>query len=176
MSSLRTMIRIDTADPGDWPAIRRIFEEGIATGNATFTSVPPETYEEWMKGKVASCALVVGIGADVIGWAAVSRISDREVYSGVVQSNMYVESRHRGRGIGSLLLASLISRTESEGIWTVEAWIFPENEASVSLHMKHGFRIVGTREKIGRMGHGARAGRWRDVLLLERRSTSVGVS
>jgi L-amino acid N-acyltransferase YncA len=170
------LITIDQTSLADWPAIRRIFEEGIATGNATFASSAPAAYDEWMEGTVENCVLVARNGSDVVGWATARRVSRRPAYTGVVLLNIYVAERHRGEGIGSLLLSSVISRAEREGIWTIEAWIFPENTASISLHRKYGFRVVGTREKIGRMDYGMHAGRWRDVLLLERRSGAAGGS
>ena len=154
--------------PGDWPAVRAIYEEGIATGNATFETAAPD-WEAWDKGHLAAGRLVaLEAGADperVLGWAALSPVSGRCVYAGVAEVSVYVAAAARGRGVGKRLLAALVRASEEAGLWTLQAGIFPENEASVALHRAAGFRVVGHRERIGRMGT-----RWRDVLLLERRS------
>ena len=160
-------IAVDSMEAGDWPAVRAIYLEGIATGNATFEGTAPE-WERWDGGHVKCCRLVARMGGDVVGWAALSPISSRAVYAGVAEVSVYVGAGARGSGIGMALLSRLIEESEAEGIWTLQAGIFPENRASVELHQKAGFRIVGTRERIGRMD-----GRWRDVLLMERRSAVV---
>ncbi len=154
-------------EAGDWPAVRAIYLEGIATGNATFENSAPE-WERWDGGHLKRCRLVARGGGDVVGWAALSPISSRAVYAGVAEVSVYVSAEARGMGIGMALLSRLIEESEAEGIWTLQAGIFPENRASVELHQKAGFRIVGTRERIGRMD-----GRWRDVLLMERRSAAI---
>lgn len=155
--------------PSDWPDVSRVYADGIATGIATFeTSVPD--WEGWDAGHVESCRLVIDIDGEVVAWAALSSTSRREVYRGVAEASIYVGAAARGKGAGSALLGELVSCSEQQGFWTLQAGIFPENEASVRLHQRHGFRIVGTRERIG-----ASNGNWRDVLLLERRSQSVGV-
>jgi phosphinothricin acetyltransferase len=152
----------------DWEDVRRIYLEGISTGHATFeTDVP--SWEEWNLHHVPDGALVARTNEGIVGWAALAPVSRRRVYSGVAEITIYVESRHRGRGVGTALLSALIAMSEKLGLWTLQAGVFPENEASVRLHAKLGFREVGRRERIGQMN-----GVWRDVLLLERRSRSVG--
>jgi L-amino acid N-acyltransferase YncA len=154
--------------PQDWGAVRAIYLEGIATGDATFATSAPE-WEEWDSSHLPICRLVVRSG-DVLGWVALSPVSQRAVYRGVAEVSVYIAERARGKGIGAVLLRALIRDSEREGIWTLQAGIFPENEASVRLHERAGFRIVGVREKVGSMG-----GRWRDVILMERRSAVVGM-
>ena len=154
--------------PADWPAVAEIYREGIATGHATFNTDAP-SWESWDKGHLAACRLVAVDGAEVLGWAALIPVSDRCVYAGVAEESVYVAARARGRGVGKALLQGLIAASEAEGIWTLQAGIFPENTASVALHERLGFRVVGRRERLGQM-----AGRWRDVLLLERRSAVAG--
>ncbi len=160
-------IAIDPMAAGDWPAVRAIYLEGIATGNATFERTAPD-WKRWDGAHLKCCRLVARAGGAVVGWAALSPISSRAVYAGVAEVSVYVGAGARGSGIGMALLSRLIEESETEGIWTLQAGIFPENRASVELHQKAGFRIVGTRERIGRMD-----GRWRDVLLMERRSAVV---
>lgn len=159
----------------DWPPVAAIYREGIATGHATFAPAPPATWEEWCKNKINSCSLVTKENQKILGWAALSPISYRAVYAGVADVSIYVGAHARGRGVGSLLLQELIRTSEANGIWTLQAGIFSENHASLSLHFKHGFRQVGIREKMGKMAFGPYQGRWRDVVLLERRSKVVGV-
>jgi len=156
--------------PADWPAVARIYREGIATGQSTFNTDAP-SWEEWDAGHLAHCRLVAEAGGEVLGWAALIAVSDRCVYAGVAEESVYVGEAARGRGVGRALLAGLIAASEAHGIWTLQAGIFPENTVSVELHEKLGFRLVGRRERLGRMA----SGRWRDVLLLERRSTTIGV-
>ena len=151
-----------------WEAVRAIYLQGIATGNATFETGAPE-WEAWDAAHFASCRIVARLGDEIVGWAAVSPVSKRHVYRGVAEVSAYVAERVRGRGIGKLLLGELITESEAAGIWTLQAGIFPENVASIELHKRLGFRIVGTRERIGQMN-----GRWRNTVLLERRSTIVG--
>jgi L-amino acid N-acyltransferase YncA len=158
----------------DWEEVRSIYLEGIATGNATFEASAPD-WAKWDAAHLPSHRLVAKAGNSVLGWAALSRTSDRCAYSGVAEVSLYVAARHRGRGIGSALLADLIQSSESAGIWTLQAGIFPENEGSLRLVKKHGFREVGRREKLGKMAYGDRAGSWRDLILVERRSTVTGV-
>lgn len=154
--------------PADWPGVARVYEDGIATGIATFETVVPE-WDDWDAGHTETCRLVGEIDGEVVAWAALSPTSRREVYRGVAEASIYVAERARGIGIGSVLLDELVIASEREGYWTLQAGIFPENETSVRLHERHGFRVVGTRERIG-----ASSGNWRDVLLLERRSETVG--
>ena len=159
----------------DYPTVASIYQEGIDTGNATFNPAPPASWAEWRRGKINECSLVARQGDLILGWAAVSPTSRRKVYAGVVEVSIYVGSQARGQGTGSRLLQALIESTEGHGIWTLQAGIFPENTASLELHRKHGFRVVGVREKLGWMEFGPYKGEWRDVLLLERRSQVTGV-
>ncbi len=151
--------------PSDWPSVSHIYEEGIKTGMATFeTTTPP--YKDWDKSKLEFGRLVYeNKQGQVIGWTALSAASDRCVYGGVAEVMIYVSEKARGMGVGSKLLEALIKDSEKGGIWTLQAGIFSENEASIYIHRKAGFRIVGTREKLGKMDD-----TWRDVLLLEKRS------
>lgn len=167
-------IIITAMDDSDWPDISRIYQEGIDTGNATFAAAPPASWDAWCEGKINSCSLVAHDDNVVIGWAALSPTSSRAVYAGVAEVSVYISSAARAKGVGSLLLQELIRTSEANGIWTLQAGIFPENQASLRLHLKHGFREVGRREKLGRMEFGEFTGKWRDVLLLERRSKVVG--
>ncbi len=161
---------IRAMDANDWPGVRDIFLSGIATGNATFESAAP-AYDDWDRSHIAFGRLVAATADSITGWAALTPVSDRCVYAGVAEVSIYVDPNHSGKGIGQQLLASLIAESEQHGIWTLQAGIFPENTASVRIHKKLGFRIVGYRERIGQMN-----GIWRDTLLLERRSPVVGSS
>ena len=153
----------------DWPEVREIYVQGINTGNATFEKSPPE-WAAWDAGHLRACRLVARSADGVFGWAALSPVSSRCVFTGVAEVSVYVAGQARGQGVGKKLLHQLIEDSEREGIWTLQAGIFPENTASVELHKHYGFRVVGTREKLGSMD-----GRWRDVLLMERRSTVSGI-
>jgi L-amino acid N-acyltransferase YncA len=159
-----------------WPEVAAIYREGLLTGHASFAASPPDTFAEWCDGKILSAGVVARDprGSAVLGWASLSKVSDRCVYAGVAEVSVYVAAMARSRGVGSAILAELIARSEAANIWTLQAGIFPENSASLALHAAHGFRTVGRREKVGKMGHGPLAGRWRDTLLLERRSTVAG--
>ena len=157
----------------DWPEVAAIYGEGIVTGHATFAGAPRASLADFSEGKLMGCALVARDEA-VVGWATVAAVSDRCVYAGVAEVSVYVAGSARGRGVGAALLRELIVRTEGAGIWTLQAGIFPENTSSLALHARHGFRVVGRRERVGKMTHGPRAGEWRDTLLLERRSAVVG--
>ena len=152
----------------DWDDVRRIYAEGIATGNATFETEPPP-WESWDRGHRPDCRLVAREGARILGWAALARVSERRAYGGVAEVSVYVASDSRGRGLGRRLLEELVRASEEAGIWTLQAGIFPENSASIAIHERCGFRKVGVREKLGRL-----RGTWRDVALLERRSPRVG--
>jgi len=159
----------------DWPAVRRIYQEGIDTGHATFESTPPDTWEAFSRSKLSAGRLVARAGSgEVAGWAVLSPVSARKVYAGVAEVSIYIAAAHRGRRVGDALLAELIRVAEAAGIWTLQSGTFPENAASVALQVRHGFRIIGRRERIGRMEHGPFAGRWRDTVLLERRSRLAG--
>lgn len=159
--------RIDDLTAADWLQVALIYQQGMATGNATFEKQIP-SWEEWDRGHRKDCRIVLRRGQDLLGWAALSPVSGRCVYSGVAEVSVYVADRHQGRGFGSLLLAELVRRSEAAGLWTLEAGIFPENVASLHIHEQAGFRTVGIRSRLGRMD-----GRWRDVVLLERRSNTV---
>ncbi|WP_175990949.1 GNAT family N-acetyltransferase [Bacillus sp. Marseille-Q1617] len=159
---------IDEMKAEDWAGVREIYVEGIATGNATFQKEAP-TWEEWDEGHAKEGRIVARTADSLQGWAALSPVSGRCVYAGVAEVSVYVSTQHQGKGTGSLLLDALIEVSESHGYWTLQAGIFPENVSSIRLHEKHGFRVVGHREKIGMLD-----GVWRDTLLLERRSKSVG--
>jgi phosphinothricin acetyltransferase len=152
-------------DPKDWPAVRTIFEEGIATGQATFETEAP-SWEDW--DGAHSMRLVGEEEGEVVGWAALAPYSARACYAGVAEESIYVAARARGKGVGRALLGALVNRSEQAGIWTLQAGVFPENRASVTLHLGCGFRVVGVLERIGRLN-----GEWRDVLLLERRSEVI---
>lgn len=168
---------IKTLVETDWPAVAAIYQEGIATGHATFASAPPDSYYAWAAGKVTGCSVVARNGTEALaGWACLSPVSDRCVYAGVAEVSVYVAGMSRGQGVGDALLAEVIARSEVAGIWTLQAGIFPENASSLALHARHGFRQVGLREKIGKMPHGPMAGQWRDTVLLERRSGVVGMA
>jgi len=153
----------------DFPAIRNIYSAGIATGNATFETETPE-WAKWDQGHLQDCRLVAEDSQEILGWAALSPVSSRRVYSGLAEVSVYVAAEVRGRGVGKVLLQSLVEQSERCGLWTLQAGIFPENAPSIALHRSCGFREVGLREKLGQ-----RDGVWRDVLLLERRSSSVGI-
>jgi len=155
--------------PEDWPLVRQIYLEGIATGNATFETEAP-SWDRWDNGHLQGCRLLACDGSGIFGWAALSAVSSRRVYTGVAEVSVYVAGAAQGKGVGRALLSALIESAESAGIWTLQAGIFPENMASIHLHKRLGFREVGRREKIGKMG-----ARWRDVMLLERRSQVVGI-
>jgi L-amino acid N-acyltransferase YncA len=152
----------------DWPAVSEIYAQGIATGNATFETASP-SWEAWDASHLAGHRLVAEDDGQVLGWAALGAVSDRCCYAGVAEVSVYVAEGARGRGVGSSLLRELVEGAEQSGLWTLQAGIFPENEASVALHRAAGFRVVGVRERLGQL-----AGVWRDVLLLERRSEVVG--
>ena len=157
----------------DHTAVLAIYGEGLATGHATFQDQVPD-WSGWDAGYHAHCRLVAEKSGCVVGWAALAPVSGRAVYSGVAEVSLYVGATFRGEGIGGALLGALVEAAEDQGFWMLQAGVFPENEASVRLHKAHGFREVGVRKGLGRMRHGPFAGCWRDVLLLERRSTVVG--
>lgn len=153
-----------------WPEVERIYRAGIATGHATFESEPP-AWEQFDAGKLPGQRLVAVEDGRVVGWAAASAVSDRCVYAGVVEHSVYVDPAASGRGVGRLLLDALVTSTEAAGIWTIQSGVFPENAASLAVHRSAGFRVVGTRERVGRMTYGPMAGQWRDVVFIERRSS-----
>ena len=154
----------------DYPAVAAIFAQGIATGNASLETAPP-SWEEWDSKHVPECRLAARTAAGAVaGWAALSAVSSRCVYKGVAEVSVYVGETFQGQGLGQRLLQQLVADSEKAGFWTLQAGILPENKASVRLHKKCGFRVVGVREKLGQLN-----GQWRDVLLLERRSKVAGV-
>jgi phosphinothricin acetyltransferase len=156
----------------DADAVLRIYQAGIDSGNASFESTAP-TWAAFGAGKLPDHRHVaVDTTGTVLGWVTASPVSDRCVYAGVVEHSVYVDPAAQRRGIGQALLDAVIRSTEAAGIWTIQSGIFPENTASLSLHQRAGFRIVGVRERIGR--HGSQGNRWRDVVFIERRSPLVG--
>jgi len=161
-------MELEPMGPEDWPSVREIYLQGIDTGNATFETTAPE-WDQWDHGHLDSCRLVARSEGQVVGWAALSLVSRRAVYAGVAEVSVYVAAAARGQGIGKVLLHALVAASERANIWTLQAGIFPENAASIAVHKSTGFRVVGIRERIGRMN-----GHWRDVVLLERRSAVAG--
>jgi len=162
-------VRVDAMRRADWSRVSAIYREGIAGGNATFETEALD-WEAFDRSHLSACRLAARAGREVVGWAALSSVSSRCVYAGVAEVSVYVSDAAQGRGVGRRLLQRLVRASEAAGLWTLQAGIFPENRASLALHAAFGFREVGVRERIGRLG-----GRWRDVIVLERRSSSVGV-
>lgn len=152
-----------------WPEVKSIYKSGVATGNANFSFAEPD-WESWNKTHVKNCRLVALESNTVLGWVALTAITDQCVFAGVAEVSIYVAENARGRGIGKQLLRAVTGESEKNNFWTLEARIFPENVASVKIHEENGFRIIGSRERIGRLN-----GVWRDTLLLERRSVKVGI-
>lgn len=162
------MVTIEKATINDWDAIERIYREGIRTKLATFTTEDEiGDGESWFAGKVMVIKAV--LDGETVGWASLSPVSSRCVYQGVAEDSVYVSAEARGKGVGDALMAHLITASEAAGFWTLQASTFPENISSIRLHQKHGFRIVGTREKISQLD-----GIWRDTVFLERRSYLIG--
>jgi L-amino acid N-acyltransferase YncA len=153
----------------DWPAVKTIYEEGIDTGDATFEAEAPD-WEQWNRSHLRDCRLVAKAGDEVVGWFALSPISNRCAYKGVAEGSLYVKSTARGKGVGKTLLKAAVEESERIGIWTMQSGTFPENKASIAMQKACGFRQVGVRERIGCLN-----GKWRDVVLMERRSKVVGV-
>lgn len=160
---------IDNMNPADWIEVRRVYLEGISTGQATFETEAPD-WEKWDASHLQQCRLVARAGEGVIGWAALSPVSKRSVYAGVAETSVYAAENFRGHGIGYALLEALVTCSEKHGVWTLQAGILTENVSSLRLHGRCGFREVGRRERIGKL-----KGVWRDVILLERRSKLVGM-
>jgi L-amino acid N-acyltransferase YncA len=161
------MVEIRRLTREDWPAVEAIYAAGIATGDATFETAPP-TWTEFDRGRLSDHRLVAVEGGEVVGWAALAATSLRECYAGVVEHSVYVAETVRGRGVGRALMEALVAGADAAGLWTIQTSIFPENAASVALHERLGFRVVGRRERIAQLD-----GVWRDTILLERRSPSV---
>ena len=168
-SSTAARLDIEQMRDDDWGRVRAIYLAGVATGNATFETDAPD-WERWDAAHLRACRLVARRGGDVVGWAALGPVSPRRVYAGVAEVSIYVLEADRGGGVGRALLSALVEASEACGIWTLQAGVLAENEASIRLHLKCGFRIVGRRERLGKLN-----GRWRDVVLLERRSAVVGI-
>nr|WP_299382738.1 GNAT family N-acetyltransferase [Allomuricauda sp.] len=156
--------------PSDWEQVAQIYAEGMRTGFATFEQSVP-SYEQWDKAHITSCRLVALEANNILGWAALSPVSSRCVYGGVGEVSVYVSSSSRGKGVGKKLLEQLILESEKAGFWTIQSGIFPENEASIQLHQKVGFRFIGKRERIGKLD-----GVWKDNLLFEKRSQNIGIT
>ncbi len=153
-----------------WEAVKTIYENGIATGNATFQTAAPATWEQWDKGHLLHSRFVVKADNKVIGWGALSPTSARLCYKGVCELSIYIDNDYRGKGIGGLLMEVVVKSSEANGVWCLYSSTFPENKASIALQKKFGFREIGYREKIAQQN-----GVWRDTVLLERRSKVVGV-
>ena len=162
-------VAIKTMAAGDWEAVRAIYLEGISMGDATFETEAP-SWETWDAAHLPFARLVAQRAGNVIGWAALSPVSKRKAYAGVAEVSVYVAAHSRGQGTGNALLERLIQESETNGIWTLQAAVFPENTATLALHRRWGFREVGRRERISKLN-----GIWRDTILLERRSTMIGV-
>ena len=163
-----TDITITAMLPEDWPSVRRIYADGIATGNATFETAVPD-WETWDRNHLQECRLVARSGDAVIAWAALSPVSARACYAGVAEHSVYVDRAWRGQGIGKRLLAAFVAESEAAGFWTLQSSIFPENRASITIHLACGFRILGRRKRVARQ-HGV----WRDTVIVERRSGTAG--
>lgn len=168
-SRLAATVQVSLMTATDWPAVRAIYEEGIATGNSTFETTTPD-WAAWDAAHRPDCRLVARHHERVIGWTALTPVSSRLVYGGVAEDSIYVAAAARGRGVGRALLAALVDASEAAGIWTLQAGIFPENAASLALHLACGFQIVGRRQRIS-----FHQGAWRDFMLLERRSDRIGI-
>jgi len=169
-SIVMSKVVIETMNEQSWESVQRIYNDGIATKNATFQTQAPD-FNAWDQAHRKDCRLIARIENQIAGWAALSNVSNRCVYAGVAEVSIYIDSHFRGMGVGDMLMKQLIAESEKSGIWTLQAGVFPENKASMALHLKNGFRVLGTREKIGKMDQ-----IWRDVTMLERRSTEVGIN
>lgn len=163
-------IAIEPMRPEQWDDVRRIHREGIETGKATFETDAAPSWDDWSQEHLEFGRIVAVHDGGVVGWAALTPVSDRCVYAGVAEVSIYIAGEARGRGIGSMLMRALVEESERNGIWTLQAGIFTDNEHSIALHEKCGFRIVGRRERLGKL-----KGVWKDVLMLERRSDRVGI-
>ncbi|NIM95823.1 MAG: GNAT family N-acetyltransferase [Anaerolineales bacterium] len=161
-------ISIGTLTEADWEMVCSIYKDGIETGDATFEEAPPD-WEEWNATHLSKCRIIARMEERVVGWAALSPVSSRCVYEGVAEVSIYVATPYWGMGVGKALLGTLIEASEEAGIWTLESSMFPENERSLRLHRSLGFREVGFRERIGQLD-----GKWRDTILMERRSKVIG--
>lgn len=161
-------VELRPLEPDDWPSVGAIYWDGMRDGLATFETEVPE-WTAWDAAHLQDHRLVADLMGEVVGWAALSPASRRRCYAGVTEDSIYVARQARGLGIGRRLLEALIANSEAAGIWMIQTSIFPENRASIALHEKCGFRVVGTRERIAK-----RDGVWRDTVFLERRSEVAG--
>ena len=162
-------MKIRTFKKSDFSSVKSIYQQGIDTGNATFQN-KAKGWNEWNASFLTTCRIVAELNEEVVGWAALSATSNRTVYNGVAEVSIYIAKNYANYGIGNSLLSKLVSISENEGIWTLQAGIFPENESSIAIHSKNGFKTIGVREKLGEMN-----GAWRDILFMERRSKVVGI-
>lgn len=160
-------MEIRILEANDWPSVKEIYEQGIATGNATFQTEAP-SWQDWDKSHLKDCRFILESDKQIVGWAALSPVSSRCVYAGVAEVSIYVNPSLSGKGYGSILLNALIVESEKQGLWTLQSGVFRENIGSIRMHEKAGFREVGYREKIGKMN-----GIWRDTILLERRNQNI---
>ncbi len=169
------MISILPMTEKHWPQVSKIYQEGIDTGNATFEAEPP-AWSCWNEAHMSDCRLIAVDGNEVLGWAALSPVSSRCVYAGIAEISVYVSNSSKRKGVGRKLLTALIKESEKAGVWTLNASVFPENEASIKLHESLGFRVIGIKEKVGKMTFGPLKNEWRDNVLLEKRSSFVGIN
>ena len=156
--------------PEDWDQVGKIYQDGIATGFATFETKVP-SFQDWDNAHVDACRIIAEESGALLGWAALSPVSSRCVYGGVAEVSVYIAKNSRGKGVGKALMEELIKASEDEGYWTLQSGIFPENEPSIKLHENVGFRFLGKRERVGKTSDGV----WKDNLLFERRSKKVGI-
>ena len=162
------MIHLRPMEEKDWPAVAEIYKQGIATGYATFETAVPK-YEDWDRNHLKECRLIAEREGVVAGWAALSPVSSRCVYGGVAEVSVYVSIEYHGLGMGQMLMEQLILESEQQGLWTLQSGIFPENTGSIKLHEKVGFRKIGYREMVAK-----HQGEWKDNLIFERRSKTIG--
>jgi len=162
-------MKIRNFKKSDFNFVKSIYQQGIDTGNATFQK-KAKGWNEWNSSFLDTCRIVAELNDEVVGWAALSAASKRTVYNGVAEVSIYIAKNYANYGIGNSLLSELVSTSENEGIWTLQAGIFPENESSIAIHSKNGFKKLGIRKNLGKMN-----GEWRDILFMERRSKIVGI-
>ncbi|NML56238.1 GNAT family N-acetyltransferase [Chryseobacterium cheonjiense] len=161
-------MEILSINKNNYPDIAEIYQQGINTGMATFETSAP-SWESWNENKLQHSEIIAFENSEALGWAALSKVSSRCVYEGVAEVSIYIAENHRGKGVGKILMEHLIRESEDNGIWTLQSGMFPENKATIALHKLFGFRIIGYREKIGKLN-----GVWKDSVIMERRSTIVG--